>query len=41
MKLRKTVADRWKFEAGIDIDKFCPMGTYSLDDPQEFIIEEH
>lgn len=41
MKLRKTVSDRWNFKAGIDIDKFCPMGVYSLDDPQEFIIEEH
>ncbi|MCP4764174.1 MAG: 4Fe-4S ferredoxin [archaeon] len=39
-KLRKSVKDRWNFEAGINIEEPNPLGNYKLNDPQEFIIEE-
>ena len=39
-KLQQAVKERWGYQAGVKIDNKNPLGTYSLDDPQEFIVKE-
>ncbi|MFX1296205.1 MAG: 4Fe-4S dicluster domain-containing protein [Promethearchaeota archaeon] len=38
-KLQKIVKERYNFEAGMDVEKLPPMGTYTTEDPEEFITE--
>ncbi|MHA1278003.1 MAG: 4Fe-4S dicluster domain-containing protein [Candidatus Helarchaeota archaeon] len=38
-KLQKIVKERYNFEAGLDLETPPPMGTHTMEDPEEFITE--
>ena len=38
-KAEKIVKERFNYEAGVSLEEAPPLGTFKLEDAQEFIIE--